>query len=164
MESVSKEIKKITLLKEFLSWRHGTVCIPIENMKCIKYPGQFFLKPTDAVFSRNSCSINGTGISCVVHFSSFFSEQLFFLKLACLLHQRKLTLIFSKFVISRLPNTTQNSLGHQKYDIAHKQGQRERQQRGIDLGNLLKGIDNKQQNCQKIQRISIFLYIHQLLG
>ena len=159
MESVSKEIKKITLLKEFLSWRHGTVCIPTENMKCIKYPGQLFLKPTDAVFSRNSCSINGTGIS-----AHFFLNSYFFLKLACLLHQRKLTLIFSKFVISRLPNTTQNSLGHQKYDIAHKQGQRERQQRGIDLGNLLKGIDNKQQNCQKIQRISIFLYIHQLLG
>ena len=47
--------------------------------------------------------------------------------------------------VSRLPNTTQNSLGHQKYDIAHKQGQRERerQQRGIDLGNSLKDIDNK---------------------
>ena len=73
MESVSKEIKKITLLKEFLSWRHGTVCIPTENMKCIKYPGQLFFKPTDAVFSRNSCSINGTGISCV------FSAYLVFL-------------------------------------------------------------------------------------
>ena len=54
-------------------------------MKCTMYHGQIFLRPTDAVLSRNSPSINGTGYYDANIFPYFFFSRPFFTSLAVFL-------------------------------------------------------------------------------